>query len=806
MRKLFLLLVLFATPAFAQTPIDVTSVRFYDSTPTYKFKFFGCNGTPSANNNSDHCVDYTTGKLWHKLVSGGWCQVGDLACSDVTGTLSLAHGGLGTNAPTSFAMLYFDSGTPKALQGIVGTNNQLVHGVTSGAPTFSNLALADIINLGTTTQVLHGNAAGAATFGAVSLVNDVGSSILPVINGGTLRATLCASCLITGAGTAGVNGVSPVAVGQALISNGTGADPVFSNVVTLNGANAGLSSTGDLLIAGTGNLLFGMSGRNVTPQANGGGNLGTDALRWASASIINMSVSTLTAAQTLSTMGSHIVVPSKGTTTLTAAIAGGGTTLTVNDNTFASGDFIMLQAAPGGVAQFEVMKVNSAAGGSAGLYTYTVIRDQDGSGAHAWKLGDAVANTGASTTGAPAFIDIYASTGMFAGTGPAICGSVRTSTSWNSIAPRWCVGNLNGIADYAADTYGLFAGNSAAANVTVDATNGFRVRSGTTNRFQVDASGNLTLGNPAGSRVTWDGTNLGVYTTNVQIDTNGIKVAAASGSVIAVNGYQFSRSAGNTFGVFGFESTTSPFLYLQSKTTTTTDSPNVFLVADSSNTGKVASINLQSTSVAAYTAIISDTIDLAAFTGVPDVRIIGVNNGVLVVTGGAGSISTTTTPTLTGTNITGLPDVALTSNVPLKNAANIFTAAQTVRVDSSADALALTFNNATNAADNGNYLRWINAGYTKNAAIIAGVRNASGTDYILGLGVSNDFSANDAAPSVLISYTGMTLTNYISCGRLSTNGSGLVVCSAYPEPSQIAALQQQVSDLLERIALLEKKK
>ena len=89
---------------------------------------------------------------------------------------------------------------------------------------------------------------------------------------------------------------------------------------------------------------------------------------------------------------------------------------------------------------------------------------------------------------------------------------------------------------------------ASATNVTVDATNGFRIRTGTTNKFVADTSGNLSIvgdlsvgtsgvirsgatsyasgtgwimehnggtprfriGNPSGNRLTWDGTTLSV--------------------------------------------------------------------------------------------------------------------------------------------------------------------------------------------------------------------------------------------------------------------------------------------------------
>lgn len=178
-----------------------------------------------------------------------------------------------------------------------------------------------------------------------------------------------------------------------------------------------------------------------------------------------------------------------------------------------------------------------------GNYRYWVIRNLDGTGANAWAAGDAVFNTG--TTG-DGMIDLYSTSGVLSGSGPSIVGNVRTGTTYNNLAPRWAIGNLNGLFGYGATTYGAAFGDASATNVTIDATNGLRIRSGTTNKLVADTSGNLSLtgafsigtsgsfssgatgystgtgwwmdynagtprfriGNPAGNQLTWDGTTL----------------------------------------------------------------------------------------------------------------------------------------------------------------------------------------------------------------------------------------------------------------------------------------------------------
>ncbi len=178
-----------------------------------------------------------------------------------------------------------------------------------------------------------------------------------------------------------------------------------------------------------------------------------------------------------------------------------------------------------------------------GNYRYWMTRNADGSGANAWSAGDAVFNTGTVGDG---MIDLYSTAGVLSGSGPSIVGNVRTGSAYNNLAPRWAIGNLNGLFGYGATTYGAAFGDASATNVTIDATNGLRIRSGTTNKLVADTSGNLSLtgafsigtsgsfssgatgystgtgwwmdynagtprfriGNPAGNQLTWDGTTL----------------------------------------------------------------------------------------------------------------------------------------------------------------------------------------------------------------------------------------------------------------------------------------------------------
>jgi hypothetical protein len=210
----------------------------------------------------------------------------------------------------------------------------------------------------------------------------------------------------------------------------------------------------------------------------------------------SLSVQSLVAADVMATIGGRVVVAP--TTYLTAALASGGTTMTTMHNNLANGDRVVLEAN----GQLEWIAVASAAGGSAGAYTYTVTRNLDASGANDWAAGDAVMNTG--TTG-DGYIDLASDTGLIPGStvGPTIAFNVRTGTTWNQISPRAAVGNLNGLFDYATDTYGAAFGDKDGPWLKVDATNGVRLGYDATTRVQIDSSGaasfngSVTVGNGA---------------------------------------------------------------------------------------------------------------------------------------------------------------------------------------------------------------------------------------------------------------------------------------------------------------------
>jgi hypothetical protein len=141
--------------------------------------------------------------------------------------------------------------------------------------------------------------------------------------------------------------------------------------------------------------------------------------------------------------------------------------------------------------------------------SYTITRNEDGGVANQWYAGDGLFSTGASA--GYGWLDCYALRGIKSATeqGPACVANVRTGTTFNAWAPRVAWGNLNGIYGYATTTYGFAAGDSSAAWLAFDSTNGIRGMSGGTKKFGITMAGVASFLEGA---VTID--NLGIRITN----------------------------------------------------------------------------------------------------------------------------------------------------------------------------------------------------------------------------------------------------------------------------------------------------
>jgi hypothetical protein len=214
-------------------------------------------------------------------------------------------------------------------------------------------------------------------------------------------------------------------------------------------------------------------------------------------------------------------------------------TLRIKGNmTFAVGDILRLKDG----LNDEWLTVTSIASAP----TYSVTRDRAGvypaNSNPAWKAGTAVANYKQSGAGG-----LLLAAGV--ANAPYLDIFTHAGSPWSGQNIRSRLGNLNGTYGYTSNIFGAAFGDPTAANVTVDSTNGFRLRYGTADYIKLDSTGakvtgELNVTNPgkiiaANGAVTID--NTGISLVRGDSTENGIRWD--TGAIIRtrgsdVSGYQ----------------------------------------------------------------------------------------------------------------------------------------------------------------------------------------------------------------------------------------------------------------------------
>jgi hypothetical protein len=281
------------------------------------------------------------------------------------------------------------------------------------------------------------------------------------------------------------------------------------------------TASGILTISPVGDLTLYPGGGDVLPGSSALIDLGHYNRKYRTLYAQELYVETLVAQDVLATIGGRIEVTP--TTTLIADLAAGDSTIDVKHNNLRNGEFAYLMAAPAGVAQFEVIKVDSAASSITGGYRYTILRNRDGSGANDWVAGDAVASMGLNN--GDGFISLTATSTILSHLGPTMTVYSRSGTSWNSLKATTATGNLESFVDYSAPEFGFAVGNDLTLDaatgfkgLTADRTNGLRLfstdlsfYSGATQTGNIASAGTLWFG-PSSSdkRLEWNGTTLSI--------------------------------------------------------------------------------------------------------------------------------------------------------------------------------------------------------------------------------------------------------------------------------------------------------
>lgn len=223
-----------------------------------------------------------------------------------------------------------------------------------------------------------------------------------------------------------------------------------------------INSAAELTLNPVGNIILDSQAGATIPGGTIQDDLGAYNRKWRTLFAAELYVETLVAQDVISTIGGRIMVAP--TTTLIADVSNVATTIDVKHNNLQSGDFVVLQTAPAGIAQIEAMRIISSATTITGGFRYSVTRNLDGSGANNWLAGDAVVDI---TDG---YIDLTSTSTMLNHFGPVVAIYDRTSVgSWNGLTATVAMGNIRNFVDFSTDTFGIAIGN----NLTLTPSTGF---------------------------------------------------------------------------------------------------------------------------------------------------------------------------------------------------------------------------------------------------------------------------------------------------------------------------------------------
>lgn len=265
-------------------------------------------------------------------------------------------------------------------------------------------------------------------------------------------------------GTIGGWSIGATALTSSNITIDSGNDRITVNTIVVDGANNRIRST------------------NYVSGANGAGfNLDPNLLEVGNVSVRGILRTAVFQKDVISAVGGSVMILDADV--LDADMTASDTSnLTIEGNTtWTTGDILRIKDG----TDDEWFTITSAVSAP----TYAVTRDRAGDYAAnnnpAWTKGATVVNYGQSGDGG-----LYMTSSET--NAPYLSVFAHTGSPWTALSTKVRLGNLNGSYGYSSDIYGLAMGETGGTNVTIDATNGFRVRDNTTNKFQVDSSGNLT--------------------------------------------------------------------------------------------------------------------------------------------------------------------------------------------------------------------------------------------------------------------------------------------------------------------------
>lgn len=196
----------------------------------------------------------TSGTLDGVVIGGVTPAAGSFTTLTASTPVGVASGGSGVSTHTVHGVLIGEAAAAVNTTA-AGTTGQMLLGVTGADPAFGN-------NPTITGGTIDGVVIGGVTPAAGSFTTLTASTPVGVASGGTGRATLTTHGVLLGEGTAAINQTSAGTTGQALISQGASADPLFGVTLPVGGGTglATLTAHAVLLGEGTSNVAFAAPG------------------------------------------------------------------------------------------------------------------------------------------------------------------------------------------------------------------------------------------------------------------------------------------------------------------------------------------------------------------------------------------------------------------------------------------------------------------------------------------------------------------------------------------------------------------
>ena len=243
---------------------------------------------------------------------------------------------------------------------------------------------------------------------------------------------------------------------------------------------------------------------HALPRATDTYDLGSSTLLWRKGWLSELDA-VLFAQQTITLLGGWFIVgKNEGTLAADAPAASGsmdfGQAMTV-------GHFVVLRAA----LKVEYVQVGTLVSGT----VYNVTRDLDGTGANDWPAGTPYLVLGTSGDGRIE-LNAYDTPRL---------SILQQGATYNAQTEVARLGDLSGNWGYASETYGVALGQYASGqvNITVDPSNGIRIRNWATTLAQWANDGSLTVG------------EVGAGKSNVYIAAGSLKLRNNTADVIALN-------------------------------------------------------------------------------------------------------------------------------------------------------------------------------------------------------------------------------------------------------------------------------